>query len=188
LSCSGDSLAAQPYQRFPEVHPRFARPMHQRDEHFLAALVKLAHRLLHRSVAACVASFPQPLPHTFGRVLLLAGTGRDPAVRICCSRSRYGPILGCGRGCVWRYPGGSLWVRIFWSVRQCIPVSRRICRRLTPPRAPAAKSRFIVSCCDTSSHSIRMPHFSTALYRGLPAMLSCRRENGHFTSMAHANE
>lgn len=73
MSCSGDSLAAQPYQRFPEVHPRFARPMHQRDEHFLAALVKLAHRLLHRSVAACVASFPQPLPHTFGRVLLLAG-------------------------------------------------------------------------------------------------------------------
>jgi hypothetical protein len=73
LSCSGDSLAAQPYQRFPEVHLRFARPMHQRDEHFLAALVKLAHRLLHRSVAARAASFPQPLPHTLGRVLLLAG-------------------------------------------------------------------------------------------------------------------
>jgi hypothetical protein len=72
------------------------------------------------------------------------GTGRDPAVRICCSRSRCGPILGCGRGCVWRYPGGSLWVRIFWSVRQCIPVSRRICRRLTP--SASTRRRILVHC------------------------------------------
>jgi hypothetical protein len=59
--------------------------------------VKLAHRLLHRSVAARVASFPQPLPQTLGRVPLLAG---QVAIRRqdLRSRSRYGPILGCGRG------------------------------------------------------------------------------------------
>src|ERR1017187_6965283 len=89
-------------------------------------------------------------------------------------RSRYGPILSWGRGWVWRYPGGALFVRIFLRVLQCIPVSRRICRLLTP--STSTRRRISVHCSilryillfyqdvallDRHAHP---PHFSAALY------------------------
>src|ERR1035441_1063385 len=88
-------------------------------------------------------------------------------------RSRYGPILSWGRGWVWRYPGGALFVRIFLRVLQCIPVSRRICRLLTP--STSTRRRISVHCSilryillfyqdaallDRHAHP---PHFSTGL-------------------------
>src|SRR5208282_2817820 len=95
-------------------------------------------------------------------------------------RSRYGPILGWGRGWLWRYPGGALFVRIFWSVLQCIPVSRRICRLLTPSTSTRRRisvhcsiSRYILlfyqdaALLDRHAHP---PHFSTALYITLSAI------------------
>src|ERR1019366_1462425 len=90
-------------------------------------------------------------------------------------RSRYGPILGWGRGWVWRYPGGALFVRIFLSVLQCIPVSRRICRLLTP--STSTRRRISVHCSilryillfyqDTAllDRYAHPPHFSAALYK-----------------------
>ena len=84
-------------------------------------------------------------------------------MRICSIRRKYGPTFCFFRGFTCRYPGGSGWRSTFFKVLQCCPVSRKICRLLTPSMMTL---RRISAHCSISRNillfNLEVLHFSTA--------------------------
>ena len=132
-------------QGFTEIGLRFAGCMPQRHEHLLAGDPGLPNVVLHDGVAArvCVLGL-QPLKDAPGRVPLLLRPllvfRQKASIKPC-----HAPSLGRRIGACRRYPGGSEYSSILFTVFRASPNSRATARRLLPSARTARRTRAYIS-------------------------------------------